>query len=1472
MRIKPPQGALVNADEELASFLQQAGKHIDRNEYRQAIDILHALITRPNSGFIPAGEKGRYVSLRHKAVDLIGQLPPEGLKLYRTLYDAQARRLMEDALAEGDTIALRRVVERYLYTRVGAEALETLAALQFDRGRFSQAAQTWQQRLELPIADADRPMLLAKLAAAWHLAGESHQSQRVARRLADRHPDADTRLGRRRRNLVAFVKEVRSLAPPAEGGRRRVEGDWPGLGGVSDGLAIMEACDVVLMPRWRRPDVPYPSGVLNSLIAQQSLLAERGRVSSRTFQVEARLRRGVVEVSSSYGNDREEFILPPTIHPVVAGDLIIYRTDEGVVARDAFTGHLAWESFHLPLERDVNYTGRTMERYIGDAGRYALTVGGGNVYALAEFRPPGSGATGHPGMRRNQVRPAADTSVLVALSLAWEGYEAWRVGGPGTDDEVLSSCRFLTAPTYHAGRLYTLVTHLERYYVVCLRAEDGSLVWRSEVAQVPASSPRPGQSLPNHVLSMGSPPAVADGRVFALTNAGVIASVDAETGQVIWAREYASRIPEIKTGHGVKSLYPPSNPLIVTRGKVICLPSDSATVVALRVDDGRIAWSRSRKNQRVLSPVDSGRVLLAGPSLAMLASGDGKVLLPPPPVEDINGRPAVMADRVLASGAGRLYRLELGDLTLEQVPLESEDGLLGNLVCASGKLLAANAMGVCAYFPYELAYDGLADRIEAAEPRDRLDLLFRRGRLSFNVRRPARALADFLACRRLAEQLGESMLAARLTNWVYLCHVAKGNLADSDADRLEQFQKARQLAETDQQRGHMLLRLAKHYERAGELDRSVELAQQLSEQFAGEKLVDVRIGSEADVVAHFGPEREVVPGRQLGQRHIQRLIEIHGRSVYDAFDRRAAQAVAQAQADRDGAALEEVARRWPHSRWADDARFAAAELYYLRARRRGGKAAGELLDKTAGHLGKIANDPDSPLRVSAAVALANTYARKGSSAMVSIVLRNVQGLDPETPVKFADIEGTLGELLEQLRDGKLAEPLPAVEPASSIAPPLQEVYRLEGRDVALLRDQLFRPARMGEGVFVADGDRVVLLTGQADGADRAALWSAESAVDSELVEMYEYPVPGKRLVGGVTDDQQALLLCDLGSASAFDLETGRRMWHWPSGKLELSSPHAMALGPGEVIATDAGGAMVCVDASTGQVRWRTRLLGEKQYPVGPIRVTRRAVLVRHESFKAMTCLDCVTGKVLVNWQAKHHVDGRFAADGLMVTLIDGRLAVVDVGDPARPLWTRTYQAEHQPYILAVGADRVAVAPSIHSPRVEVLSLVGTGEPSASFSLAPMGGQDAVAIGGVFVDHRLIAVASVNFRKAGRQGDYGQLPLSRGLGVQCFDTDAPELRWSRTLEGDPEVLYSVLPATVGRRHVSLSAKRRDNASKETLTWLVSLADGQLAETLRVAPQSQESGELSRASRIGPPVMTTGHLFVETIEGLSVQSGQ
>jgi outer membrane protein assembly factor BamB len=126
---------------------------------------------------------------------------------------------------------------------------------------------------------------------------------------------------------------------------------------------------------------------------------------------------------------------------------------------------------------------------------------------------------------------------------------------------------------------------LEDCYVIALDLKNGKYRWNAYVAsansgnQIFGEMPLRSENL-SHV-------AYASGRLFVLTNLGVVAAVDAYSGSVAWLNIYPRSVPEnvrfnmgrvIVNGGNRPWTY---NPALVQDGKVFALPADGAHVFDL---------------------------------------------------------------------------------------------------------------------------------------------------------------------------------------------------------------------------------------------------------------------------------------------------------------------------------------------------------------------------------------------------------------------------------------------------------------------------------------------------------------------------------------------------------------------------------------------------------------------------------------------------------------------------------------------------------------------------------------------------------------------------------------------------------------------------------------------------------------------------------------------------------------------------
>jgi outer membrane protein assembly factor BamB/tetratricopeptide (TPR) repeat protein len=1503
--ISPELTRLVHVDDELVGFLMRAERLLTEKRYSEAVRALQALVERTDAGFVSADQPGRYVSLQRRAQQVIAAMSPEAMELYRRLYDPQARRLLDEGLAEGDASALRRVAEQYLHTRSGPPALERLGRMRFDRGSFADAARLWERALELDAPELSRPLLLAKIAAAYHLAGDPEASERFAVRLRTNHAEAVAEVAGKRQKLVVFVERICTLAP-RPGVARQAVGGWPGRTAFGDGMGVMPAGQPQPALRWRCGVNDKGGASFASLVATGGYAAGDGppprvfppRRTPRPSRGEAvfRLEDGHVAMRWLKGSSLEQTPLPPQVHPVIVDDEVIYRTDAAVEARDVLTGSLLWRTFDVPLARPADPDAdrpnqvRWSDAGFADRGRYALTVAGDRVFALAGFPPTAAwNRRGIPSRSRSEegTMPA---SSLAAVSISREGLLLWRVGNGEGADAFVRDCTFLSAPTVVDGRLYVLAALHDRYYVVCLRAEDGSVLWRTVVSQRPSLEGGGRTGLSRYLLQMGSPPAVAGGRVYACTNAGVVASLDAVTGRAVWAYRYPSGLNSTMHGfhlrQGGHGTFSPTNPVLVAGGRVICLPADAEQLLAFSVD-GRPLWSVGREGLRELSAVDAARVLLSGPGLKVLSTADGATL----PREradyaeqagDVRGRPAVTSTAVYASGRARLYRLDLDDYSLTSTDLAGEEYILGNLVVAGDRLVAANPAGVAAYCSYELARRDLTERLQRADPKQHTRLLRDRARLALEAGHLTDALDDLLACRRRLAPSGEGAEEAR--RLLRETYIAMGNRAETPKEMVRRFEQAMEVSAGEVEKAQMLLRLAKARQRAGEAASAAALVQRISETYGDVEMVDVPVGPDADDSPATRRWQRRVRGSVLAEDTIRRLIELHGQDVYAEMDAAARAALDAAEAAGDVDALLAVRERWPNSQWADDAVFAAAEGLYRRALAAGPDRAAEQTGLAAGYLAEVAGMSRGRLRASASVALAAIRLRAGQEVPARLTLDAVRDMPASTPVAFADVRGTLGELIDRIDAGKLPPAPPELREPAHVAPPLRHVFTVEGRDVYVLRDARFCPLRFGQSLLMVRGGRAVMVDCAAGDADTAKRWSGLTLIDRAELRNTSYDPPAFRLLGTTGADGRVAAVADRRSVTALDVRSAKVLWGKTADDLGLGMLFCMAGSEGVLVAADTAGRFVCVDVASGEVRSRGRMGPLKPLPAGPPQVAGGRLLVTHNSGKTVSVRDLDSGEKLATWERADPIRARLLDDG-RVLMMSRELELFDPSAAEESVWTMPLDAGRHGAILAVDGWRAVVTGPRKPYRTRVVDL-RSGRQLVQYCYdMPHGIPRFGRATDARLDGARVYVAFSPGETAEPPGSrYGQLSTSGGLAVCCYPTEAAETDdpvlpvWRTVLDDDVGAAYTVMPLEIGRDHVAVTAKQ-DDTGGNLRVYLLSKQTGEVVETIDLMPprdgrplDAEVPGETHRRRVIGPPVILGGRLVVETVEGVRVYAGR
>ena len=1000
---------LVDIDQAAEERLDEIARWAEEKRYSDAVDALHALMTAQDKAglTLAPGAGRRYAAPVEAAARLLGTLPDEALDLYTKRHELAAKKLFEQARQDRDEAKLLSAGRRYFHTLHGARALSLAAAMAFDKGSYLQAAALWErlgrEHRRLPT---DRALLLAKACAAYHLAGLRDKAASLAQQVKEQHPAAEAVVAGERTSLGSFVDKTLSGERRTAWTPLKPTSDWPSLAGAARGVAVMADCDAAPLPIRIEPESAR-SGFVEALLGVGiGAAASPGQAMAAAFDSgRVRIRKFVP------GQPAAPFDLPPLVHPVTIRGMLLCRLEAAVVAVSLESGKELWRTRGLPMHvegHDSDGSGGLQIALAGDMGRYTLTVGDGRAYTVCKFS-----RLSRPTWRLSDGEPTAggDGSSLVALSVRRDGAGvAWQIGRGKGSDELLRQAKYLSAPTFHEGRLYVLARRANRYHALCLSAADGTLIWETPLGLVPM---RGGAMMSWHqayalevTTERGSPPAVADGMVYFATNAGIVEALEAVRGEPVWAHQYDSAVtgssgkPSTIDLQGqairvatLRRPYWPVNPLVVAQGRLVCLPCDSDSVLALGAQSGQLLWRRGRQDQHDLTALDDQTVLLSGPDVVTLRLCDGATRQRWP--SRILGRPAVTADSITAAGEGSIVRVDRARGVVEEKPVPEKDAVLGRMVMAAGRLAAACAAGWSIYADYDTTWRSLRSALDGEkQPAGRAALGMRAGALALSANRLADAAEQLTAAKDEARRASDSPTAARLDSLLFETRMRQFRAADGKEDASRYLDQAVQHASTAAQRKQVLLEQVRHQERLGRPAEAVRRAQ-ATVDLQAERW---RTGAETALPEYF-----------LARSEIARLIRKYGQDVYAPFDAKMNAALDDPSAKQDVDAMVEAARRWPHATRRGGALLTAAEILFQRAVS-SPRPNVELAMKASRILSEASSDMRQATRVQA-VAAGVVVDLRFRPHLASVLAGELKAFAPTTPVRFGGFSGTVKELL-----------------------------------------------------------------------------------------------------------------------------------------------------------------------------------------------------------------------------------------------------------------------------------------------------------------------------------------------------------------------------------------------------------------------------------------------------------------------------
>jgi outer membrane protein assembly factor BamB len=150
-------------------------------------------------------------------------------------------------------------------------------------------------------------------------------------------------------------------------------------------------------------------------------------------------------------------------------------------------------------------------------------------------------------------------------------------------------------PVVADGRVYQHARQRSDEVVWCVDLETGDVLWRKSYP-VKYRIQSPGERHGNGPLSN---PTLADGRLFTLSVTGILSVWTADSGKLIWRRDYADRYRKTHPDWGHST-----SPLVDGDQVIVHFGSDNAGVlVALDVATGKEVWTEGEDGACHASPI-----------------------------------------------------------------------------------------------------------------------------------------------------------------------------------------------------------------------------------------------------------------------------------------------------------------------------------------------------------------------------------------------------------------------------------------------------------------------------------------------------------------------------------------------------------------------------------------------------------------------------------------------------------------------------------------------------------------------------------------------------------------------------------------------------------------------------------------------------------------------------------------------------
>ena len=1250
----------------------RAKKDLEDKEWERCVRLIQAILDDHATGAFVT-DSGQFMGIRAYCIKFLQDLPEEGQKAYRKVFDPYAKELFRSGREQLDAKILRQVFFRYQHSSYGRDALRMAAHIRFEAGQLHEGSQLAALFVDTYPQDESSPAMRGLIALALGIVGDEAGLESLRATTPEEELLAGLRAGSQSRPLGEIIAEAEKTA------------------------ARLSA---------ERSSTPLSSKLFEDVQWSVTLPLP-----------ESRRRRPYSQLDDfGYSEDSSDFSWHP-VQPVLDESNVYLSNGVSVQAINIFSGQPKWHyegivsesqarwdiNIDFPLALDRNLLFAALETPVRDQR------------VILNYTPQ------VPVPHRQLFALDASSGTMIWTHAGWNG-------GDAEERDFVRSLNVTSPPLVIGDKLYVSASRFHtsyHHYLCCFDRLSGALEWSTFVCTGQMEQNMFGNRVRESVAGRLSQ---ADGVVYFSTNIGIVAAIDIRLGTLLFTTQYKQvEIPrQTRYNPSIQERAPTwlnCAPLI-TKDRIFVAPMDSQDLLAINRKTGRsevlVTRKRHDRHLYVLGPYKN-HIVVAGHNMTFydvetLKRAAQLPLKSPPQAVDpslgVQGRPLIIGNRLYAAVAeGREDQLMVWDLDrlklIKRRPLSSEPRLsgCGNIAASDEAFVIASSnekrtmTRVRCFFDKKKVRSRLLEEIAAQPKNPKLHL--RLGELWVQEREYAAALESFERARSLASEGGvaykewtERARESLHNLYVEVSDAPSGRLDELDLDAFDCLERALEFARHDAQRVELSFRLLHRGVSKNEWERVETYADRILDQHADATWVHLglfaaevpdlpkrrfqraglaavvitaasarRSGRNEEAIAYYQRLIRDYPtefvgsatGWRYGYEQIGSLIKAEGREVYASNEAEAARLFAESESQNSVEPLQRILDLFPNServtrayraisrRLLDAGEFARAAGTVHEYLAKFGQPSGEVLSVLA----------DSLERSGAPKAAQQTW-----RYVASIASRETLADDPSKTYGELAKE-RLGELKARRWDDEVLVP----DLKLPVAAHWEKGQKGSAHDWLLVKTQGEVPAAHRDILFTTYESKLQALSL----SDGALLWSCPAP---------SYSMPSlfwieDRLLALLDDD----LLC-------IDPRTGRE--HWRKG-IESGKPLWLVGGQGRVhLLTEGRTSRLFViesrDLLSGEIVFEYSYAA---WPTGRIFASDRWVMVPVMHEPRCVVLDAFTGRPApgIPKEGLPYRDSTLlpflSADGMVVLMEpnpqsrtgERRLSAVDP-ENGRSVWTR----------------------------------------------------------------------------------------------------------------------------------------------------------------------------------------------------------